>query len=76
MVARSRYVDEVLPHAPWIIARTWIGKYNIGLVVQAMITSENTWKMFTKYQLRWEFFAWSLILQAFDHRDHPSVLTG
>ncbi len=59
-------MDEVLPHAPWIIDRTWIGKYNIHLVVQAMISSENTWKMFAKYPLRWEFFPWSLILGASD----------
>ena len=32
-VAGCRYVDEVLPHAPWIIDRTWIEKYNIDLVV-------------------------------------------
>ena len=32
-VAGCRYVDEVLPHAPWIIDRTWIEKYNIHLVV-------------------------------------------
>ena len=32
-VAGCRYVDEVLPHAPWIIDRTWIEKYDIHLVV-------------------------------------------
>ncbi len=32
-VAGCRYVDEVLPHAPWIIDRTWIRKYDIHLVV-------------------------------------------
>lgn len=32
-VAGCRYVDEVLPHAPWVIDRTWIEKYNIHLVV-------------------------------------------
>ncbi len=32
-VAGCRYVDEVLPHAPWIIDRTWIEKHNIHLVV-------------------------------------------
>ncbi len=31
-VAGCRYVDEVLPHAPWIIDRTWIDKHNIHLV--------------------------------------------
>ena len=32
-VAGCRYVDEVLPHAPWIVDRAWIEKYNIHLVV-------------------------------------------
>ena len=32
-VAGCRYVDEVLPHAPWVIDRTWIEKYDIHLVV-------------------------------------------
>ncbi len=32
-VAGCRYVDEVLPNAPWIIDRTWIEKYNIDLVL-------------------------------------------
>ncbi len=33
LVAGCRYVDEVLPHAPWIIDRTWIAKYHLHLVV-------------------------------------------
>ena len=32
-VARCRYVDEVLPDAPWIIDRAWIEKHQIDLVV-------------------------------------------
>ncbi len=32
-VAGCRYVDEVLPNAPWIIDRTWIEKHKIDLVV-------------------------------------------
>ena len=32
-VAGCRYVDEVLPNAPWITDRDWIEKHNIGLVV-------------------------------------------
>ena len=32
-VAACRYVDEVLPNAPWITDRTWIEKHNINLVV-------------------------------------------
>ena len=32
-VAGCRYVDEVLPNAPWIMDRTWIEKHNIDLVV-------------------------------------------
>ena len=32
-VAGCRYVDEVLPDAPWITDRDWIEKYEIHLVV-------------------------------------------
>ena len=32
-VAGCRYVDEVLPNAPWIIDRAWIEMHNINLVV-------------------------------------------
>ena len=31
-VAGCRYVDEVLPNAPWITGRDWIEKHNINLV--------------------------------------------
>ena len=33
VVAGCRYVDEVLPNAPWITGRGWIGKHDIHLVV-------------------------------------------
>lgn len=32
-VANCRYVDEVIPDAPWIFDPSWIEKYDIGLVV-------------------------------------------
>ncbi len=32
-VAGCRYVDEVLPQAPWITDRGWIAEHNIDLVV-------------------------------------------
>ena len=32
-VAGCRYVDEVLPNAPWVTDRDWIAKHNINLVV-------------------------------------------
>ena len=32
-VAGCRYVDEVLPNAPWITDRGWISKHDIDLVV-------------------------------------------
>ena len=32
-VAGCRYVDQVLPNAPWITDRDWIEKHNIQLVV-------------------------------------------
>ena len=32
-VAACEYVDEVIPNAPWVFDATWIGKYQIDLVV-------------------------------------------
>jgi cytidyltransferase-like protein len=32
-VAGCRWVDEVLPNAPWIIDRAWIDEHDINLVV-------------------------------------------
>jgi cytidyltransferase-like protein len=32
-VAGCRYVDEVLPNAPWVTGRDWIEKHDIHLVV-------------------------------------------
>ena len=32
-LAGCRYVDEVLPNAPWVTDRGWIEKHNINLVV-------------------------------------------
>jgi len=32
-LAGCRYVDQVLPNAPWITDRGWIAKHNINLVV-------------------------------------------
>ena len=32
-VAGSRYVDEVVPNAPWVIDRAWMEKHCIHLVV-------------------------------------------
>ena len=32
-VSGCRYVDEVLPNAPWVTDRDWIEKHNIHLVV-------------------------------------------
>ena len=34
-VAGCRYVDEVLPNAPWVTDRGWIANHNINLVVHA-----------------------------------------
>ena len=31
-IAGCRYVDEVLPNAPWVTDRDWIEKHNINLV--------------------------------------------
>ena len=32
-VAACQYVDQVIPHAPWVFDPTWIEKYGIDLVV-------------------------------------------
>ena len=32
-VAACKYVDEVIPNAPWVFDATWIEKYQIDLVV-------------------------------------------
>ena len=32
-LAGCRYVDEVLPNAPWVTDRSWIENHNINLVV-------------------------------------------
>ncbi len=32
-VGACRYVDEVVPNAPWVFDPTWIAKYDIDLVV-------------------------------------------
>jgi cytidyltransferase-like protein len=41
-VAGCRYVDEVVPDAPWTIDRTWIEKYDINLVVHGDDYSQET----------------------------------
>ena len=40
-VAGCRYVDEVLPNAPWITSREWIEKNGIHLVVHGSDYSED-----------------------------------
>ena len=39
-VAGCRYVDEVLPNAPWITGRDWIEEHHIDLVVHGSDYSE------------------------------------
>ena len=39
-VAGCRYVDEVLPNAPWITSREWIEQHGINLVVHGSDYSE------------------------------------
>ena len=43
-VAGCRYVDEVLPNAPWITDRGWIEKHNIDLVVHGSDYSQEDLK--------------------------------
>jgi glycerol-3-phosphate cytidylyltransferase len=40
-VAGCRYVDEVLPNAPWVTDRRWIATHNIDLVVHGSDYSAN-----------------------------------
>ena len=43
-VAGCRYVDEVLPNAPWVTDLGWIEKYNIDLVVHGSDYSQEDLK--------------------------------
>ena len=43
-VAGCRYVDEVLPNAPWVTDRDWIEKHNIHLVVHGSDYSQEDLK--------------------------------
>ena len=55
-VAGCRYVDEVLPNAPWITDRDWIEKHGINLVVHGTIIP---WRILitpTQSQSGWEYF--------------------
>ena len=44
-VAGCRYVDEVLPNAPWFTDRDWIEKHDIHLVVHGSDYSQETLKV-------------------------------
>ena len=43
-VAGCRYVDEVLPNAPWVTDRGWIAKHKITLVVHGSDYSQEDLK--------------------------------
>ena len=43
-VSGCRYVDEVLPNAPWVTDRDWIDKHNIHLVVHGSDYSQEDLK--------------------------------
>ena len=53
-VAGCRYVDEVLPNAPWITGRDWIEKHNIQIVVHGDDYSQGTLMKHTRSPFRWE----------------------
>ncbi len=55
-VAGCRYVDEVLPHAPWIVDLTWIQKYNIHLVVHGDDYSHETLEYIYKVPIEMGIF--------------------
>ena len=55
-VAGCRYVDEVLPNAPWITDRDWIEKHNIHLLRTAAIIPRMTSIARTQSPSRWVYF--------------------
>lgn len=55
-VAGCRYVDEVLPDAPWIVDLPWIQKYNIHLVVHGDDYSQETMEHIYKVPIEMGIF--------------------
>ena len=55
-VAGCRYVDEVLPDAPFIIDRAWIEKHEIHLVVHGDDISEEDLQYFYKIPVEMGIF--------------------
>jgi len=55
-VAACRYVNEVIPDAPWILDRTWIEKYGIDLVVHGDDYSDEQQRFFYKVPIEMGIF--------------------
>ena len=56
-VAACRYVDEVLPNAPFIIDRAWIEKHDIHLVVRGDDFSQDQIKFFYNVPIEMGIFS-------------------
>ena len=55
-VAACRYVNEVIPHAPWIFDPSWIQKYGIDLVVHGDDYSDEQQRCFYKVPIEMGIF--------------------
>ena len=55
-VAGCRYVDEVLPEAPFIIGRAWIEKHDIHLVVHGDDFSQEKLEYYYKVPMEMGIF--------------------
>ena len=50
-VAACKYVDEVIPNAPWVFDPTWIEKYDIALVAHGDDYSDEKQKKMYKFPI-------------------------
>ena len=55
-VAACRYVNKVIPNAPWIFDPTWIEKYDIDLVVHGDDYSDEQQRHFYKVPIEMGIF--------------------
>ena len=56
VVAACRYVNKVIPNAPWIFDPTWIEKYGIDLVVHGDDYSDEQQRFFYKLPIEMGMF--------------------
>jgi len=55
-IAGCRYVDEVIPNAPWIFDAAWIEKHNIHIVVHGDDYSQETLEYYYKVPMKMGIF--------------------